>query len=66
MYVLDPLGDVDGLTVINGVAWETDVTTQTQQDTQKQVCLSGDGTVSAVLSLAVLTLAVLPFAVLSL
>ena len=45
-FELDPLGDVDGLNVVNGVGWETELVHQMQQDTGKQVRLSGDGTVS--------------------
>ena len=46
-FELDPLGDVDGLNVVNGIGWETDLVYQMQQDTGKQVRLSGDGTVSS-------------------
>ena len=38
-------GDVDGLIVVNGVGYETELVAQIQQDTGKQVYLSGDGTV---------------------
>ena len=46
IFELDHLGDVDGLKVIDGIGWETDVVPQVQQDTGKMVFLSGDGTVS--------------------
>ena len=46
-FELDPLGDVDGLNVINGVGWETELVHQLQPDTGDLVRLSGDGTVSA-------------------
>ena len=46
-FELDPLGDVDGLNVINGVGWETELVHQIQPDTGDLVRLSGDGTVSA-------------------
>ena len=43
--VLSHAGDVDGLIVVNGLGYETELVAQIQPDTGKQVHLSGDGTV---------------------
>ena len=43
--VLSHAGDVDGLIVVNGVGYETELVAQIQQDTGQQVYRSGDGTV---------------------
>ena len=46
-FQLDGVGDVDGITVVSGVGWETASALQIQQDTGQQIHVSGDGTVTA-------------------